>query len=128
MPTQPGSHLADASTVSELQDDCRFSPTQCAGLAPGSCSIHCLCRALNLLGGKRVAADGSYFNGNVSDASFHSLKRLAEDIEKLGSRIDEWLNALDQADRDDLESPSRDPDLPAKLELQALKESKERTH
>ena len=88
-----------------------------------------LCRALNLLGGKRVAVDGSYFNGNVSDESFHSVKRLAEDIEKLGSRIDEWLNALDQADRDDLESPSRDPDLPAKLEklkgLQALKESKE---
>jgi len=75
-----------------------------------------LCRALNLLGGTRVAVDGSYFNGNVSDASFHSVKRLAEDIEKLGSRINEWLNALDQADRDDLESPSRDPDLPAKLE------------
>jgi len=75
-----------------------------------------LCRALNLLGGKRVAVDGSYFNGNVSDASFHSVKRLAEDIEKLGSRIDEWFNALDQADRDNLESPSRDPDLPVKLE------------
>lgn len=88
-----------------------------------------LCRALNLLGGKRVAVDGSYFNGNVSDESFHSVKRLAEDIEKLGGRIDEWFSALDQADRDDLESPSRDPDLPAKLEklkgLQSLKEPKE---
>ena len=74
-----------------------------------------LCRALNLLGGKRVAVDGSYFNGNVSDESFPNLKRLAEDVEKLEKRIDEWFNALDQADRDDLETPSHDLDLPAKL-------------
>jgi len=46
-----------------------------------------LCRALNLLGGKRVAVDGSYFNGNVSDASFHSVKRLAEDIESWGAGL-----------------------------------------
>jgi len=76
-----------------------------------------------------LAELGCYFNGNVSDECFHSVKRLAEDIEKLGGRIDEWLSALDQADRDDLESPSRDPDLPAKLEklkgLRSLKESKE---
>jgi len=54
----------------------------------GSRSIHRLVRrALNLLGGKRVAVDGSYFNGNVSNESFHSVKRLAENIEKLGAGL-----------------------------------------
>ena len=88
-----------------------------------------LCKSLKLLGGTRVAVDGSFFNGNVSDASFHSVKRLAEDIEKLKTRIDEWLKAFDKEDRDDMSVPCYDPDLPAKLEklktMQSLKETKE---
>lgn len=88
-----------------------------------------VCKSLKLLGGTRMAVDGSFFNGNVSDASFHSVKRLAEDIEKLKTRIDEWLNALDKGDREDLSVPSHDPDLPAKLEkikaIQNLKDTKE---
>ena len=88
-----------------------------------------LCKDLDLPGGKRVAVDGSHFNGNVSDKSFRSAKGLAQDIEKLDRRIGEWLDGMDAADREDLEAPARDPGLPAKLEklkaLQALKTVKE---
>lgn len=88
-----------------------------------------LCKELDLPGGRRVGVDGSHFTGNVSDKSFRSVKGLAQDIEKLDRRIGEWLEAMDVADREDLEAPARDPGLPAKLEklkaLQALKETKE---
>lgn len=88
-----------------------------------------LCKELGLLGGQRVGVDGSHFNGNVSDKSFRSVKGLAQDIERLEKRIGEWLEGLDVADREDLEAPARDPELPAKLEklkaMQALKETQE---
>ena len=42
-----------------------------------------LCKELCLLGGERVAVDGSYFNGNVSDQSFRSVKGLHQEIQQL---------------------------------------------
>lgn len=88
-----------------------------------------LCKDLDLLGGQRVAVDGSHFNGNVSDQSFRSVKSLTDDIGRLEQQAGKWLEGMDAADREDVEAPARDPGLPAKLEklkaLQALKEVKE---
>ena len=90
-----------------------------------------LCKALRLLGGEQVAVDGSHFNGNVSDHSFHSVKGLKQDLERLDQRIEAWLAELDQADREDLDAPAYDSELPAKLEklkdLKARKQLKEET-
>ena len=87
------------------------------------------CKSLKLLGGIRVALDGSFFNGNVSDNSFHSVKRLSDEIEKLKNQVDEWLAVLDSSDRDEMSVPCHDPELPAKLEklkaLQSLQGTKE---
>lgn len=87
------------------------------------------CKSLRLVGGEQVAVDGSAFNGNASDQSFRSVKRLKQDLERLEQRIETWLAELDPGDRDDLESPSRDPERPAKRqklkELQARKQLKE---
>jgi transposase len=86
-----------------------------------------LCKALELLGGERVAVDGSHFNGNVSDKSFRTVMGLNQGIEKLDARINEWLQQMDQADReDDTGPPAHDPALVEKLErLKALKAAKE---
>jgi transposase len=88
-----------------------------------------LCKDLDLLGGQRVAVDGSHFNGNVSDRSFRSVKSLADDIGRLEQQAGKWLDEMDAADREDAGAPACDPGLPAKLEklkaLQALKKAKE---
>jgi BMFP domain-containing protein YqiC len=59
-----------------------------------------------VLGGQRVAVDGSHFNGNVSDKSFRSVAGLRQDIAKLDKKIDQWLEGLDVADRETLEAPA----------------------
>lgn len=88
-----------------------------------------LCKELRLLGGERVAVDGSHFNGNASDQSFRSLKGLGRDIDQVEKQIEAHLAEMDRTDRDEVEAPSRDPEWPAKLEklkrLKALKETKE---
>jgi transposase len=88
-----------------------------------------LCREWRLLGGERVGVDGSHFHGNVSDQSFRSVKRLAQEIDDLAPHIDEHLKALAVADAEGVELPSQVPDLPAQREtlkaLTALKEAKE---
>jgi hypothetical protein len=57
-----------------------------------------LLRALDLVGGERVAIDGAFFDGNASKASIATRKRLAERLAKLDREIEEYCATLDAND------------------------------
>lgn len=57
-----------------------------------------LLRALDLVGGERVAIDGAFFDGNASKASIATRKRLAERLAKLESEIEAYGAMLDAND------------------------------
>jgi transposase len=89
-----------------------------------------LCKHLGLFGGERVAVDGSYFKGSVSQKSFRTRARLTREIEQLQRQIDGWLTELDQRDHQECDVPEVQSDLAGKLEqlkaLQAHKATKQR--
>jgi transposase len=87
-----------------------------------------LARALDLVGGERVAIDGSFFDGNASKASIATRKRLAERLAKLEREIEEYCATLDANDAAEAtESPARRPageDVASKLAaLQARRDA-----
>lgn len=86
------------------------------------------CRAFHLVGGERVAVDGSHFNGNVSDKSFRSVSTLEEDIQRLADTLDA-RRAVPSADPEDLEASARVHDADVRREdlraLEARKTAKE---
>lgn len=57
-----------------------------------------LCRELGLIGGTRVGVDGSFFNGNASDASVKTKKQLRAELSALEQDIDRYLEALERGD------------------------------
>ena len=81
-----------------------------------------LCRELSLLGGSRVAIDGTYMKADANLDSFHTRSTLKRDLKRLEERIAEYHRRLDEADAESEEdgSGAEDPELPKKIE--ALKE------
>jgi transposase len=57
-----------------------------------------LLRALDLVGGERVAIDGAFFDGNASKASIATRKRLAERLAALDREIEAYGAMLDAND------------------------------
>lgn len=85
-----------------------------------------LCKELELLGGERIAVDGSFFRGSVSKQSFITDKGLSQAIVRLETDIAQWLAALDAQDREITPLAFTDSaDLPQKLaHLKALQTAK----
>lgn len=82
-----------------------------------------LCRELSLFGGKQIAVDGSFFEGNVSKKSFITSKSLNQQILQLENQISQWLSDMDASDKKEAEvsTASEDRHLADKLEkLQKL--------
>jgi transposase len=79
-----------------------------------------LCQALNLFGGEVVGIDGSFFNGNASNASIYTQEKLDKQLRELEKQIEAYHQQLAQQDQSDdeagLGSLAEDPDLTDKLE------------
>lgn len=89
-----------------------------------------LCKELELLGGERIAVDGSFFRGNVSKKSFITDQGLRKAVARLEEDIAQWLATLDAQDREIAHQEfAESVDLPQKLAhlkaLQAAKAEKE---
>ena len=77
-----------------------------------------LCRELSLLGGIRVAIDGTFLKADANRGSFHTRAALARDLKRLEKRIAAYHREMDEADArgEDCAEGGEDPELAAKLE------------
>lgn len=77
-----------------------------------------LCRDLELFGGELIAIDGTKIKGQNSPARNWSQGKLEKQLARMDQRLDEYLAALEQADRE--------PKPKAALTAEELKEKIER--
>ena len=57
-----------------------------------------LCREYSLLGGSRVAVDGTHLKADANRSSFHTKATLERDVKRLDAKIAAYLRELDKAD------------------------------
>ena len=84
-----------------------------------------LCRELSLLGGSRVAIDGTFLKANANPGSIHTRARLEKELKKLDERIAAYHRQLDEADAEpeDGADGGEDPELAAKIEALVKKQN-----
>ena len=78
-----------------------------------------LCRELSLLGGSRVAIDGTFLKADANPDSFHTKASLERDLKRLDEKIAAYHRQLDEADARSEECAAdgaEDPELAAKIE------------
>lgn len=75
-----------------------FRRDNAAALKAANRDFVLLARALDLVGGERVAIDGAFFDGSASKASIRTRKRLAERLAALEREIDAYGAMLDAND------------------------------
>ena len=77
-----------------------------------------LCRELSLLGGSRVAIDGTYLKADANPGSFHTRASLERYLNRLDEKIAAYHRQLDEADASAEECGDgwEDPELAEKLE------------
>ena len=76
-----------------------------------------VCRELSLLGGSRVAVDGTHLKAAASPHSFHTKVTLERQLRRLDERIAAYLQQLDEADArsEGCAEGAEDPNLVAKI-------------
>lgn len=85
-----------------------------------------LCRKLDLFGAELVAIDGTKFKALNNSRRYHTQEQLQELIQKIESRIEQYLGELDRQD-DELQDAAGRPDRAAlEQKLVLLKERKGR--
>ena len=57
-----------------------------------------LCREYSLLGGSRVAVDGTHLKADANRSRFHTKATLERDVKRLDAKIAAYLRELDKAD------------------------------
>ena len=87
-----------------------------------------LCRELSLLGGSRVAIDGTFLKADANRYSIHSKTTLEKDLKRLNEKIAEYHRQLDEADAgsEDGADGGEDPELAAKIEALVKKQKHKR--
>ena len=77
-----------------------------------------LCRELSLLGGSRVAVDGTFLKADANTDSFHTKASLERDLKRLDEKIAAYHRQLDEADArsEGCADGAEDPELAAKIE------------
>jgi len=85
-----------------------------------------LCRELSLLGGERVAVDGTFLKASANVGGIHTKAVLDRDLKELDAKIAAYHRRLDEADAEPGEGGygGEDPELAAKIE--ALVKRRER--
>jgi transposase len=108
----------DFKTVADFRKDNRKA------FKPLFRQFNLLCRTLGLFGAELVAIDGSKFKASNNSRRCYSQKQLRELIEKIETRIDDYLSQLEQQDEEmsGAAAPPKAEQLREKLQL--LKERK----
>jgi len=78
-----------------------------------------LCQELELLGGKTIGLDGSFFRASASDASITTKKRLAKECQRIERDLEAYTQALGANDEQEHQAGDRlgdEPALTAKIE------------
>lgn len=86
----------------------------------------CICKDLNLIGGKIVAVDGTKIHANNNKKNNYSKKSLSKKIEHIDEQIAEYFCELDKNDKSDIDLKSLS-DRKSKYEdlLNKIEESQE---
>ena len=76
-----------------------------------------LCREYSLLGGNRVAVDGTYMKANANRNSFHTKATLERDVKRLDAKIAAYHRKLDVVDAQSKgrAGVAEDPELAVKI-------------
>ena len=96
-----------------------FRKDNAAALRSANREFVLLCRELSLLGGSRVAIDGTFLKADANRDSIHTRANLEKDLKKLDERIAAYHRQLDEADagsEDGADGGGEDPELAAKIE------------
>jgi len=83
-----------------------------------------LCKELELIEGELVAVDGAFLRANASKNQLITKKTVVKDLEKLDSKIEEYLKALSFADKEEKKDKALKP-LPTNS-LPKMKKRKEK--
>jgi hypothetical protein len=83
-----------------------------------------LCRQLGLFGAELVAIDGSKFKAINNSRRYYSQEQLAEVIEKIQARIDDYLHELDRQDSEAQGATGAPPRQQLAEKIEQLKETK----
>ena len=95
-----------------------FRKNNAAALQAANREFVLLCRELCLLGGSRVAIDGTYLKADANPAGIHTKARLERDLKHLDEKIAAYHRQLDEADAgsEECAEGAEDPELAAKIE------------
>ncbi len=85
-----------------------------------------LCRELSLLGGTRVAIDGTYLKADANPDSFHTRVSLERYLKRLDEQIAAYHRQMDEADAEEYADGSEDPELASKLEALVERQQKKK--
>ena len=101
-----------------------FRKDNVAALRAANREFIMLCRELSLLGGSRVAIDGSILKANANPGSIHTRKHLEKELKRLDEKIAEYHRRLDEADAESEGDADggEDPELAAKIEALVKKQ------
>ncbi len=105
-----------------------FRKNNVAALQEANREFVLLCRELSLLGGSRVAVDGTFLKADANLDSFQTKRSLARDLRRLEKRIAAYHRQLDEADArgEECGDGSEDPDLPVKLKALIERQQKKK--
>ena len=101
-----------------------FRKDNVAALRAANREFIVLCRELSLLGGSRVAIDGTFLKANANPDSIYTKSYLERELKRLDGKIAEYHRQLDEADaasEDDADG-GEDPELAAKIEALVKKQ------
>ena len=95
-----------------------FRKSNAAALQAANREFVLLCRELSLLGGSRVAVDGTFLKADANPDSIHTKRSLERDLKRLDERIAAYHQQLDEADAgsEECADGAEDPELAAKIE------------
>ena len=102
-----------------------FRKDNAAALRSANREFVLLCRELSLLGGERVAVDGTFLKAAANPDGIHTEKGLEKDLKRLDEKIAAYHRRLDEADAESEGGADvgEDPELAAKIK--ALLEKRE---
>ena len=95
-----------------------FRKNNAAALQAANREVVLLYRELSLLGGSRVAIDGTFLKADANSDSFHTKATLERQLKRLDERIAAYHRQMDEADArsEECSYGAEDPELAAKIE------------
>ena len=92
----------------------KFRKENWAALKAANRGFVLIMRELELIGGSRVAIDGSLFHGNASKDSIFTKSRLEKQVARLDKEIEAYGQALDANDAEEAQEQAGGPGMAAR--------------